>query len=153
VYERTRLEEEGITSVQALARHDLVDLILSSRIPVPRLIDWVDQAILLQHTPAGAAKTLRRLGIRTATDYLQVCAEKSASGDLRVALGKDSSGMSAELLQIVLDGDEWLSYIENWRRQDGTMALDVHTYDREGHLRTASKQPIQASPPRARAAA
>jgi hypothetical protein len=35
VYERTRLEEEGITSVQALARHDLVDFILSSRIPVP----------------------------------------------------------------------------------------------------------------------
>ena len=54
VYERTRLEEEGITSVQALARHDLVDLILSSRIPVPRLIDWVDQAILLQHVPASA---------------------------------------------------------------------------------------------------
>ena len=39
VYERTRLEEEGITSVQALARHDLVDLMLSSRIPAPRLID------------------------------------------------------------------------------------------------------------------
>lgn len=153
VYERTRLEEEGITSVQALARHDLVDLILSSRIPVPRLIDWVDQAILLQHTPASAAKTLRRLGIRTATDCLQVCADKSASGDLRVALGKDSSGMSAELLEIVLDGDEWLSYIENWRRLDGTTALDVHTYDREGHLRMASKQPIQASRPPARAAA
>src|SRR5690348_6542145 len=37
VYERTRLEEEGITSVQALARHDLIDLILSSRIPVPKI--------------------------------------------------------------------------------------------------------------------
>jgi hypothetical protein len=145
VYERTRLEEEGITSVQALARHDLIDLILSSRIPVPRLIDWVDQAVLLQHVPASAATTLRRLGIRTATDYLQVCADKTAFEQLSDALAKSSSGLSAKLLRIVLHGDEWLSYIENWRQHDGTMAQEVHTYDREGRLRTGLKQPIDAS--------
>jgi hypothetical protein len=146
VYERTRLEEEGITSVQALARHDLVDLILSSRIPVPRLIDWVDQAVLLQHIPTSAARTLRRLGIRTATDYLQVSADKTAFGQLREALATGSSGLSAELLRIVLDGDEWLSYIQNWRQHDGTSIL-VHRYDREGRLRMTPKQSIDASRP------
>src|SRR5205085_1275801 len=85
IYERTRLEEEGITSVQALARHDLVDLILSSRIPVPRLIDWVDQAVLQQHVPDDAA-AMRRLGIRTATDYLQVCADDAALAELKAAM-------------------------------------------------------------------
>jgi hypothetical protein len=147
VYERTRLEEEGITSVQALARHDLVDLILSSRIPVPRLIDWVDQAILLQHVPEDVATTLRRLGIRTATDYLQVCTDTTAFGQLSRTLEKDSDGLNAELLQTVLNGDEWLSYIENWRHHDGAMGLEIHTYDQEGRLR---KRRLKIGPDKAR---
>jgi hypothetical protein len=134
VYERTRLEEEGITSVQALARHDLVDLILSSRIPVPRLIDWVDQAILLQHVPERAAQRLRGLGIRTATDYLQVSANECAFSHLSCALAQEGN-MNAELLWIVLNGDEWLSHIQNWRQHDGTTAMQVYTYDRDGRLK------------------
>ena len=134
VYERTRLEEEGITSVQALARHDLIDLILSSRIPVPRLIDWVDQAILLQHVPERAAQTLRGLGIRTATDYLQVSADERAFKHVSRVLAKDGD-LSAELLRIVLDGDEWLSYIRNWRQHDGTITMQVHTYGQDGHVK------------------
>lgn len=140
VYERTRLEEEGITSVQALARHDLVDLILSSRIPVPRLIDWVDQAVLLQHVPGKAAATLRRLGIRTATDFMQVCADQTARTRLAAVLSNETNGPSPELLEIVLQGDEWLSYIENWRKHDGTIALEVHTYDQEGQLRVGLRE-------------
>ena len=81
VYELTRLEEEGITSIQALARHDLVDLTLSSRIPVPRLIDWVDQAILHQHLPDVRGEA-GKVGIRTATDYLRVCSDESSREQL-----------------------------------------------------------------------
>ena len=148
VYERTRLEEEGITSVQALARHDLVDLILSSRIPVPRLIDWVDQAILLQHVSERAAQTLRGLGIRTATDYLQVSTDERTFNHLSGVLAKEG-GLNAELLRIVLNGDEWLSYIENWRQHDGTTAKQVHTYDRDGHLK---KHRVKIGPRRAQRA-
>jgi hypothetical protein len=144
VYERTRLEEEGITSVQALARHDLVDLILSSRIPVPRLIDWVDQAILLQHVPERAAQRLRGLGIRTATDYLQASACDDAFRHVSCALAQEGN-MNAELLRIVLNGDEWLSYIQNWRQHDGTTAMQVYTYDRDGHLK---KRRLRIGPPR-----
>jgi len=147
VYERTRLEEEGITSVQALARHDLIDLILSSRIPVPRLIDWVDQAILLQHVPERAAQTLRGLGIRTATDYMQVSTDRCAFSHLSGVLKK--GGLNAELLRIVLNGDEWLSYIENWRQHDGTTAMQVHTYDRDGHLK---KRHVKIGPTRSQPA-
>jgi hypothetical protein len=151
VYERTRLEEEGITSVQALARHDLIDLILSSRIPVPRLIDWVDQAILLQHVPERAAQTLRGLGIRTATDYLQVSTDEGAFHHVSRVLAKGGD-LNAELLRIVLNGDEWLSYIENWRQHDGTTAMRVHTYDQDGRLKKrrlkigpAKAQPVRMS--------
>jgi hypothetical protein len=119
IYDRTRLEEEGITSVQALARHDLVDLILSSRIPVPRLIDWLDQAVLHQHAP-GAVPTLRGLGIRTATDYLRVCGAPAALADMTKALRRHSAGVRVDLLRCVLEGDEWVRYIQNWRAHDGT---------------------------------
>jgi hypothetical protein len=148
VYERTRLEEEGITSVQALARHDLVDLILSSRIPVPRLIDWVDQAILQQHAP-DAITSLRRVGIRTATDYLQVCADEAVSAELERAVAQ-SGCLSVPLLRAVLAGDEWLSYIKNWRDHDGTETPEARTYRPDGRLERGHKVAeagLSSSPP------
>jgi hypothetical protein len=48
-YDRARLQEEGVTNVESLAHHDIIDLMLDTRIPIPRLVDWVDQAILYIH--------------------------------------------------------------------------------------------------------
>jgi hypothetical protein len=44
-----RLVEEGIEDMQNLATANLVDVILHSRIPPGRLVDWVDQAQLYLH--------------------------------------------------------------------------------------------------------
>ena len=75
IWYESRLLEEGIEDMQNLATADLVDVILNTRIPVDRLIDWVDQSLLYMHL--GKSKTrvgesdrdkLRRFGIRTATD-------------------------------------------------------------------------------------
>jgi hypothetical protein len=137
IYDRTRLEEEGITSIQALARHDLVDLILSSRIPVPRLIDWVDQAILHQHVP-GEVASLRQLGIRTATDFLQVCDSPKARADLTAALHRKPP-IKIDLLRTVLERDEWVRYLCNWRKHDGSSAVEVIVYDATGRRRTDQK--------------
>ena len=131
VYERTRLEEEGITSVQALARHDLVDLILSSRIPIPRLIDWVDQAILHQHV-GGNKDSLRAIGVRSATDFLQACKKPVLVEQMQLALKETSPGPTVELLRTVLKRDEWLSYIQNWRRHDGRESRYTIAYDKDG---------------------
>ncbi|MEK6336855.1 MAG: hypothetical protein AABM67_18175 [Acidobacteriota bacterium] len=49
VYDRARLLDEGVTNIESLAHHDLIDLMLETRIPVPRLVDWIDQAILYLH--------------------------------------------------------------------------------------------------------
>ena len=125
VYERTRLEEEGITSVQALARHDLVDLMLSSRIPAPRLIDWVDQAMLQQHTSAEATMALRANGVRSATDLLQVCADEDALAELTKVL---DGRCSPTLLRVVLAKDEWLTYVTNWRQHEDAHASRVVVY-------------------------
>ncbi len=49
IYDRARLAEEGVTNVEALAHGDLIELLLQTRIPPQRLVDWVDQAILPVH--------------------------------------------------------------------------------------------------------
>ena len=46
LYDRTRLAEEGINNVQALAHADIIDLMSSTRISAAQLVDWTDQALL-----------------------------------------------------------------------------------------------------------
>jgi X-X-X-Leu-X-X-Gly heptad repeat protein len=84
LYDQARLLEEGIENIEALAHHNLIELLLRTRIPAPRLIDLVDQAILYLHVRGpvnaniarsqleasedGLLYRLNTLGIRTATD-------------------------------------------------------------------------------------
>jgi hypothetical protein len=49
IWYETRLLEEGIEDMQNLKTANLVDVILHTRVPVGRLIDWVDQAALFIH--------------------------------------------------------------------------------------------------------
>jgi hypothetical protein len=49
VWYEARLVEEGIEDMQNLATANLVDVILHTRVPVGRLVDWVDQAQLYLH--------------------------------------------------------------------------------------------------------
>lgn len=82
VWYEARLLELGIEDMENLATANLVDVTLHSRVPVARLVDWVDQAHLYLHlapkVPArrrrrreaeeSSREILRGLGIRTATD-------------------------------------------------------------------------------------
>jgi len=49
VWYEARLVEEGIEDMQNLATANLVDVMLHTRVPVGRLLDWVDQAQLYLH--------------------------------------------------------------------------------------------------------
>lgn len=75
IWYESRLMEEGIEDLQNLATANFVDLMLNTRIPVERLVDWVDQAILFLHLgkkgkgeEESDRDKLRKFGIRTATD-------------------------------------------------------------------------------------
>jgi hypothetical protein len=78
IWDQARLFEEGIEDLHGLVTANLVDVILGTRIPVDRLVDWLDQALLYLHVPAESGNDesskrrprdeLRGLGIRTATD-------------------------------------------------------------------------------------
>ncbi len=145
LYDQARLSEEGVENVETLAHHNMIELMLRSGIPVARLVDLLDQAILYLHTngtvtepgPDSARKSpmrgidiLRNEGIRTATDLLAV--EKAISDDVNETdpgLKKrrnpetfytllDPDGQPGYRMQRVLDAlkdDEWLVYIQNWR--------------------------------------
>jgi len=97
LYDKARLIEEGVESVETLAHHNIVELMLRSGIPAARIVDLVDQAILYLHTTGivenantkggGKDKSMRGIeilreeGIRTATDVLAVEKAVNAPGD------------------------------------------------------------------------
>jgi hypothetical protein len=142
LYDRARLFDEGVTNIQGLAQHDVVELMLQTRIPVARILDWVDQAILYLHAgPAkgnGAARdatlrTLRKYGVRTATD-LDNAFEAAATRDLEQLglltqlLGPDQ-GNGLPRLRVIkdtLEDEEWMANLRYWRRQENAVPAPVH---------------------------
>jgi hypothetical protein len=56
LYDRARLEQEGVTNLEALVHGELVDLMIQTRIPTGRLVDWMDQAVLLLYTKGVVAE-------------------------------------------------------------------------------------------------
>lgn len=144
LYDRARLSEEGVTNIESLAHHDLIDLILATRIPVPRLVDWVDQAILYLHTSGptdtgaendtGGGRKPRRLltqlnglGIRTATDLVCVY-EAAKDGGQMPALSAPFNGDAArlDLIYAALNDDEWLDFLLHWRKSRRVGELAIH---------------------------
>jgi Proline racemase len=126
-----RLTEEGVEDMQNLTTMNLVDVILHTRVPAGRLVDWIDQAFLLIHLeqadrdelsklrgkeqcPAEANQAaesgsearvkLRRVGIRTATDLLKAF---SAERDQPCgALPKRSFALPADVKRLPLPEDQ-----------------------------------------------
>jgi hypothetical protein len=69
IWYESRLLEVGVEDMQNLSTTDIVDLMLNTRIPVDRIVDWIDQAFLyLRIVDDGERALLRSYGIRTATD-------------------------------------------------------------------------------------
>ena len=56
-----RLTEEGVEDMQNLTTMNLVDVILHTRVPPGRLVDWTDQAFLLTHLERVDRDELNRL--------------------------------------------------------------------------------------------
>ena len=132
LYDRSRLLDEGVASVEGLAHHDLVELMLQTRIPASQLVDWVDQAILYLHAGPGKADdgtgrdaTLNRLrayGIRTATD-LAIAVQKDNErrphgrlGQVLPACPADAQGAPSRI-QVIYDvicDEEWMPNLLRW---------------------------------------
>ena len=139
-----RLTEEGVEDMQNLTTMNLVDVILHTRVPPGRLVDWTDQAFLLIHlepadhggltgrrraSPPGAGGAtarlqLRRVGIRTATDLLKAFSVEQPQPDGSLVRDfKLPDGVTApldegqlRLLVKVLTQEPGLNPVRNWHR-------------------------------------
>jgi hypothetical protein len=140
-----RLTEEGVEDMQNLTTMNLVDVILHTRVPPGRLVDWTDQAFLLTHlervdpdeltrlrqanqpktigrTPLSGAQArlnLRRVGIRTATDLLKAFSdEQDGQRAFRLpdGLRPPLPVDQLQLLVTVLAAEPGLAPVWNWQR-------------------------------------
>jgi hypothetical protein len=146
LYDQARLLEEGIENIENLAHHNLIDLILRTRIPTARLVDLVDQAILYLHLyRAGfgaqadpktrlpdAIDTLRQAGIRTTTDLLSVYPNvpESLKPKTPDGLGVQGAGQASSGLDVIvktLRDDAWMPYLDKWteRLNSGDQVWDL----------------------------
>jgi len=132
LYDRGRLESEGIVNIEGLAHHELIDLIIETRIPVPRLIDWIDQAILYLHLAGGSERgglaKLRNYGIRTASDLLKAwqAADDRKGKELvsfKQLLGGDQPPYRLEVIRDSLLDDEWIEVVQAWRLNEQPMPI------------------------------
>jgi hypothetical protein len=141
IYDRSRLMDEGVGNIEGLAHHNLPELMLQTRIPVGRLVHWVDQAILYLHvvtpfegstrdgaSPGAADPTgehrlhlLQGHGIHTATDLLRVVQRTRADRDRVLALlDEPDSGPRRgrphrlELIATAIRDEQWIKHLEHW---------------------------------------
>ncbi|HEX2028092.1 MAG TPA: hypothetical protein VHF25_08850 [Nitriliruptorales bacterium] len=125
----SRLVEEGIEDLQNLATAELVDVLLSTRVPVGRVVDWIDQAHLyLRVTDRDQREALRRLGIRTATDLQDAFADPATATptaaawparaeQVRRVVYEDATDAvhAVDILLASLAGEANLRHARDWR--------------------------------------
>lgn len=146
LYDRARLEQEGIVNVESFAHTDLIGLVLETRIPVPRLVDWIDQSILYLHVVLDSSDegraSLRTFGVRTASDLL-VCWDAAAKRNeldaFKKLLSPDGPPYRLEVVRDALLDDEWLHRVLDWRNdsRDTPRRLDLTPNSLDGKLHWA----------------
>lgn len=110
VWNATRFEEEGIDNIPNMATADFVELLINTKFPLARVIDWVDQAILytqLGPVPSGQEGTHNRtilagLGIRTASALVEAC-RKADSAEDKERLKKILGEIGAARIETIVD--------------------------------------------------
>ena len=140
----TRLLEEGIEDLENLVTTNVVDVLLHTRVPVARLIDWVDQGLLLIHLPPEPSvvdqrgvrhktrihaatdngrdhprQVLRECGVRSATSLLRALDKGRNQSDVHALLAHlEARGLArSRVLTIcaVLAADTRMATIYNWQ--------------------------------------
>jgi hypothetical protein len=128
VWHEARLEEEDIENVPNMASAEIVDLMISTRFPPERIIDWVDQAILFTYLgpdkkdqadqDSSRRELLRRQGIRTATSFIHAFDSSQSRDDKDVVekILSDASGSHVRSLLDAIGTDSNVSLVCAWRK-------------------------------------
>jgi hypothetical protein len=135
-----RLLEEGIEDMQNLVSANMVEVLLHTRVPVARLVDWHDQALLYLHLrprrdDAGPREQTRdalaSVGIRSATTFLKAFpitpGQDGKWADPRVELTVDAlverspelSSAGVMTIARILADEPGLHPVRNWKAWTG----------------------------------
>lgn len=133
LYVQARLLEEGVEDMENLTSANLVDLLLDTRTPVARLVDWIDQAFLYLRVPGPPEDggrddraLLRSYGIRTATDLCDLVEHSPNDPDepdfraRMLRLLNDDDERPSRILGIYssLQGEANLWHLQQWKRRE-----------------------------------
>lgn len=132
VWHESRLEEQDIENIHNMATAEIVDLMIATRFPPDRIIDWVDQAILYTHLGPPQSESekkgdgssrrekLRLHGIRTATSLIQAFEKAQGRGDKEkekvIEFLSEASQSHIRSLIDAIQTEPNLELICNWRR-------------------------------------
>ena len=130
IWHESRLEEEDIENIPNMATADIVELMLSTRFPPYRIVDWVDQAILYRHVDNEVAREiLRRKGIRFASALVAIYEadrlklEKTLSPIPMGSDGNEDDTAPVEsivpnlhCLVLAIQQSPYLDQIQHWRK-------------------------------------
>lgn len=139
VWHEARFEEEDIENIPNMATADIVDLMINTRLPPDRIIDWVDQAILYTHLGPEKKKKnevtqtrreiLQAHGIRTASVLVETYGSSELHGD-REEFEKILPGDGRNYIRSLVDAvgtNPNLRLVQTWR------GLHPHTHgDKKG---------------------
>jgi hypothetical protein len=166
IWYESRLVEEGIEDMQNLATADIVNLMLYTRVPVERLIDWIDQSHLYlrvkvcnrdECTHRLCTRRLRELGIRTATDLENTFGVSGIAYDERAAdlapekleaktqfikklLPHDAEAIWAILRSLQDEDNMW--HVRAWKDYPRRVLKSIESIDGRHHSRTKTLAPI-----------
>lgn len=118
IWYESRLLEVGVEDMQNLATTDIVDLMLNTRIPVDRMIDWIDQSLLyVRVTDERERAFLRTYGIRNATDLDDVLQDTTKLEGIDRLLNLDDQ-LPSRLLAVhaAIETERNLQHVRAWKR-------------------------------------
>jgi|GEM_PF-2228906 len=149
VWDQARLLEEGIENVQALATAQIARLFVATAFSAQQLVDWIDQAILMLYVGAEERANWKLLGIRTASDFVDLADRlNNDTGALSNILKLGGEGRAPEgmaVLLAALQNTPNLYYIRNYWIE--TRPVSGHTSPEAILLPRPAGAPAPSQPP------
>ncbi len=125
IWHQTRLEEEDIENAYNMANADIIALLVNTKMPPERIVDWVDQAILYSCLPpanrngtpdeANLRTRLLRLGIGNASALKAVVRMVDEDDQLDDDFRSELHGIHLKSFFKRAEGFYNLNLIDHWR--------------------------------------
>jgi hypothetical protein len=141
IWHESRLEEEDIENVENMVNADIPDLMLQTKLPSDRLIDWVDEAIFLKYvrahtngqytsSDADLRTELANYGITTATNLISLCKNGIESTNEKKSIGDIFSADSKVVNRILsiaeaMNNELNLAKVQRWKGVGGKLVIDA----------------------------